>query len=241
MLRSTASLLGVGVGRRVVVRLAAGAVSASKVSAQRSSFFRPMRCSQLGYSRDFDSTSTIVEDDGSDYGFGESIPEQDIPEEFIEEGEETIGEWHGCTRKFLAPISVSSRGGEILNNPLFNKGTAFKGGERDRLRFRGLLPPRRVNMKIQKERVLQEIRAETSMIRKHIILEDVHDRNETLYHRVLVDHMEEMAPIIYTPTVGQACKEFAMRYRRPRGMFFCEDDRGHMAGMRVRTEMHSVF
>lgn len=172
------------------------------------------------------SASTIVEDDGSDFGFGKSLPDDQTPEEYIEEGEETIGEWTGCTRKFLAPLSVSQRGTEILNNPLFNKFTAFKSGERDRLRFRGLLPPRRVNMKIQKERVLQEIRAEESMIRKHIILEDVHDRNETLYHRILVDHMVEMAPIIYTPTVGQACKEFAMRYRRPRGMYFCEEDRG---------------
>lgn len=57
------------------------------------------------------------------------------------------------------------------------------------------------------------------------------DRNETLYHRVLVDHIEEMAPLIYTPTVGQACKEFATRYRRPRGMYFTEEDRGHMAAM----------
>ena len=69
------------------------------------------------------------------------------------------------------------------------------------------------------------------MIRKHQIIEDVHDRNETLYHRILVDHMEEMAPIIYTPTVGQACNEFAMRYRRPRGMYFSTIDRGHMAAM----------
>jgi len=67
------------------------------------------------------------------------------------------------------------------------------------------------------------------MIRKHVILEDLHDTNETLYHRILVDHMEEMAPIIYTPTVGQACNEFALRYRRPRGMYFSADDRGHMA------------
>ena len=67
------------------------------------------------------------------------------------------------------------------------------------------------------------------MIRKHVILEDLHDRNETLYHRILVDHMEEMAPIIYTPTVGQACNEFALRFRRPRGMYFSADDRGHMA------------
>ncbi len=144
------------------------------------------------------------------------------PEEFVEEGDETEGEWMGCTRKFLAPISTTSRGADILNNPLFNKGTAFKGGERDRLRIRGLLPPRRANMKIQKERILKEIRGEPSMIRKNIILEDLHDRNETIYHRLLVDHMEEMAPIIYTPTVGQACKEFGMRYRRPRGMYFCE-------------------
>ena len=111
---------------------------------------------------------------------------------------------------------------EILHNPLFSKGTAFKGGERDRLRIRGLLPPRRENMAIQKQRVLQKIRAEESMIRKNMILEDLHDMNETLYHRLLVDYIEEMAPIIYTPTVGQACKEFGMRFRRPRGMYFCE-------------------
>jgi len=158
--------------------------------------------------------------------FGESIPD-----EFMEEPDETEGEWIGCTKKFLSPIQITSRGAEILNNPLFNKATAFKGGERDRLRFRGLLPPRRLNMALQKEKVLEEIRGAETMIQKHLILEDVHDRNETLYHRILVDHMEEMAPIIYTPTVGQACNEFAMRYRRPRGMYFCEADRGHMAAM----------
>eukprot|EP00804_Cyclotella_cryptica_P012857 CCRYP_010590-RA/>CCRYP_010590-RA protein AED:0.06 eAED:0.06 QI:0/0.57/0.5/1/0.71/0.5/8/2034/635 len=147
---------------------------------------------------------------------------KETSDEWVEEPDETEGEWLGCTRRFLAPISVNSRGSEILNNPLFNKGTAFKLGERDRLRFRGLLPPRRLNMHRQKERVLEEIRAEESMIRKNVLLEDVHDRNETLYHRILVDHIEEMAPIIYTPTVGQACKEFGMRFRRHRGMYFCE-------------------
>jgi malate dehydrogenase (oxaloacetate-decarboxylating)(NADP+) len=65
----------------------------------------------------------------------------------------------------------------------------------------------------------------------YLFLEDLHDRNETLYHRVLVDHMIEMALLIYTITVGQACMEFATRYRRPRGMYFTEDDRGHMAAM----------
>ena len=85
-----------------------------------------------------------------------------------------------------------------------------------------MLPPRRLNMALQKERFLLGLREEKSMIKKNVMLEDLHDRNETLYHRVIVDHMEEVAPIIYTPTVGQACKEFGMRFRRPRGMYFTE-------------------
>ena len=77
-------------------------------------------------------------------------------------------------------------------------------------------------MSLQKDRFLVALRDEASDIKKNTMLEDLHDRNETLYHRVLVDHIEEMAPLIYTPTVGQACKEFAQRYRRPRGMYFTE-------------------
>lgn len=93
------------------------------------------------------------------------------------------------------------------------------------------MPPRRTNMQLQKKRILQAIRSEESDIKKNDILEDLHDRNETLYHRILVDHMEEMAPLIYTPTVGQACKEFGIRFTRARGMYFTEEDRGHMASM----------
>ena len=112
-----------------------------------------------------------------------------------------------------------------------NKGMAMKSGERDRLRVRGLLPPRTNNLAIQTERFMKSLRQVDSMILKNIMLEDLHDRNETLYHRIIIDHMEEVAPLIYTPTVGQACKEFGSRYRRPRGMYFTEDDRGHMAAM----------
>jgi malate dehydrogenase (oxaloacetate-decarboxylating)(NADP+) len=154
-----------------------------------------------------------------------------IPDDYLIEDLPTEGEWAGCTKTFMAPLKVPVRGGNILNDPLFNKGTAFKTGERDRLRLRGLLPPRIHNMAAQKRRVLKSIRSEESNIRKNIILEDLHDRNETLYHRILVDHMEEMAPLIYTPTVGQACKEFGLRYRRTRGMYFTEHDRGHMTAM----------
>jgi len=142
------------------------------------------------------------------------------------------GEWTGCRRDFMAPILVPFRSGaEVLTNPLFNKGTAFKSGERDRLRFRGLLPHKVMNIHKQKERFLLALRDLTSNISKNLMLEDLHDRNETLYHRVLVDHIEEMAPYVYSPTVGQACQEFGTRFRRPRGMYFTEDDRGQMASM----------
>lgn len=164
------------------------------------------------------SSNLTYEDDNSDGVYAaEEIP--------------LSGEWAGCTRSFLAPIRITARGADTLYNPLFNKGTAFKSGERDRLRIRGLLPYRKANIHLQKERFLVAMRAETTNIQKHLRLEDLHDRNETLYHRVLVDHMEEMAPLIYTPTVGQACTEFAARFRRPRGMYFTPYDRGNMAAM----------
>jgi len=148
-----------------------------------------------------------------------------------EEALTETGEWAGCKRSFMSPIRISGGGIQVLHSPLFNKGTAFKSGEKDRLRIRGLLPHRVMNIGLQKERFLLALRAEESDIRKNLLLEDLHDRNETLYHRVLVDHIEEMAPLIYTPTVGQACMEFAARFRRPRGMYFTPEDRGNMAAM----------
>jgi hypothetical protein len=148
------------------------------------------------------------------------------PEEIPEDGE-----WAGCRRTFLTPIQTQVRGADILHDSLFNKGTAFKTGERDRLRLRGLLPHRILNILKQKERFLVEFRKLDSNIRKNLFLEDLHDRNETLYHRVLVDHVEEMAPYVYTPTVGQACQEFGARFRRARGMYFTPEDRGYMASM----------
>jgi hypothetical protein len=105
------------------------------------------------------------------------------------------GEWKDCRRTFMAPLRIKNvRGTEILHNPLYNKGTAFKSGERDRLGFRGLLPAKIMNIKVQKERFLLALRSEESNIKKNILLEDLHDRNETLYHRVMIDHMDEMAP-----------------------------------------------
>lgn len=153
---------------------------------------------------------------------------------------DTEGEWTGCSKRFMTPIQISERGKGVLHNPLFNKGVAFKSGERDRLRLRGLLPPAIMNMKTQKTRFFTAFHDETNDIQKNLMLEDLHDRNETLYYRIILDHFEEMAPLIYTPTVGQACKEFGARYRRPRGMYFTQADRGHMTAMVYNWPMNDV-
>lgn len=94
---------------------------------------------------------------------------------------------------------------------LFNKGTAFKSGERDRLRIRGLLPSRIMNIHLQKERFLLILRAEQSKIKQNILLEDLHDRNETLYHRVLVDHVSFVFFIVIEQSsIGQDGLVFLM-------------------------------
>jgi len=119
-------------------------------------------------------------------------------------------------------------GAELLHDPLLNKGTAFSHAERETLGLRGLLPPRAVPMDEQIERVLFNYRQKPNDLEKHIYLTSLHDRNEVLFFRVIVDHMEEMLPIVYTPTVGSACQLYGEIFRRARGMFVSADDRGQV-------------
>jgi len=118
------------------------------------------------------------------------------------------------------------RGAALINTSLLNKGTAFTDAERDALGLRGLLPPRIFPMKEQVVRALGNLRRKTDPLEKYVFLTSLQQRNETLFYRVLTDHLEEVMPIIYTPTVGQACLEYGTIYRRPRGLFLSIDDRG---------------
>ncbi|MBI4558956.1 MAG: NAD-dependent malic enzyme [Candidatus Hydrogenedentes bacterium] len=124
---------------------------------------------------------------------------------------------------------VRTRGEAILHDPSLNKGTAFTEDERDILGIRGLLPPRVFTEEEQLVRVMSNYRRKTSNLDKYIFLIGLEDRNETLFYRALIDNIEEMMPIVYTPTVGEACKEFAHIWRRPRGMFISSRDRGRVA------------
>ncbi|MBS1199743.1 MAG: NAD-dependent malic enzyme, mitochondrial [Proteobacteria bacterium] len=120
------------------------------------------------------------------------------------------------------------RGAALLRDPTLNKGTAFTLRERDVLGLRGLLPPHVITQEDQVNRVLENFRRLDSDLSRYILLEALHDRNETLFFRVIMENPDEMMPIIYTPTVGLACQQFGHIYRRPRGLFISAADRGRM-------------
>ncbi len=133
------------------------------------------------------------------------------------------------TRVFPPPLPEwFPRGAVLLRDPTLNKGTAFSEAERDALGLRGLLPPHIMTQDDQVARILENFRRLDSNLSKYILLEALHDRNETLFFRVVGDHPDEMMPIIYTPTVGLACQQFGHIFRRPRGLFISAKDRGRI-------------
>jgi malate dehydrogenase (oxaloacetate-decarboxylating)(NADP+) len=117
----------------------------------------------------------------------------------------------------------------LLQDPALNKGTAFTESERDALHLRGLLPPRVFSQDEQLGRVLENFRRKPTSLEKYIDLTALHDRNEALFLRLLIDHPDEMLPIVYTPTVGLACQQYGHIFQRPRGIFISARDRGRVA------------
>ncbi|KAI3833108.1 hypothetical protein MKX03_021386 [Papaver bracteatum] len=139
------------------------------------------------------------------------------------------------------PTIIHKRSIDILHDPWFNKGTAFSMTERDRLDLRGLLPPNVMSSQQQIERFMADLKRLEEQARdgpndpyalaKWRILNRLHDRNETMYYKVLIDNIAEYAPIVYTPTVGLVCQNYSGLFRRPRGMYFSAQDRGEMMSM----------
>ena len=123
----------------------------------------------------------------------------------------------------------SKRGISLLRDPLVNKGTGFSQKERDALGLRGLLPATQLTIQAQAERVLTNLRRLPNDLDKYVALNALHDRNETLFFRVVCDNIDEIQPLIYTPTVGLACQKFGNIFQRPRGLFISANDRGRIA------------
>ena len=123
---------------------------------------------------------------------------------------------------------VTERGAALLHDPLLNKGTAFTPAEREALGLRGLLPPHVHTLEEQVARVMDNYRNKATDLERYIHLVALQDRNETLFYKVVTNYIEELMPIIYTPTVGQACQQWGHLFRRPRGLYISWSDRGHV-------------
>jgi hypothetical protein len=112
---------------------------------------------------------------------------------------------------------AGARGVALLEDPLANKGTAFGAAERRELRLDGLLPPVVETLQQQAVRAYEALGAHRDDLAKHVYLRALQDTNEVLYYKLLVEHVEELLPIVYTPTVGLACQRFSHIYRRTAG------------------------
>lgn len=122
-------------------------------------------------------------------------------------------------------LYIHHSGPGLIETPLLNKGSAFSKKERENFNLAGLLPPRFETIEEQVERCYQQYSSFSDNLNKHIYLRAIQDNNETLYYRLVRDHLEEMMPIIYTPTVGDACEKFSDIYRSARGLFISYEDR----------------
>src|SRR5512144_43593 len=116
-------------------------------------------------------------------------------------------------------IQISLTGQVLLENPLFNKGSAFTEEERREFGLVGLVPPHVSTIEEQLARTYEGYKQKSTDLERYIYLVSLQDRNETLFYRLLQEHITEMMPIVYTPTVGLACQRFSHIYRRSRGLY----------------------
>ena len=128
-----------------------------------------------------------------------------------------------------------TRGIELLRDPARNRGTAYTPESRLRLGLDGLLPPAVEALASQAARALACVRSKPAPIEKYLYLRALQDENETLFYRVLIDHLEELLPVVYTPTVGQACIEWSRNWLRPRGVYISCRQRGRIADVLARA------
>jgi malate dehydrogenase (oxaloacetate-decarboxylating) len=125
-------------------------------------------------------------------------------------------------------VQVPLRGAALLRSPMYTKGTAFTLEERSAFGLEGLLPQAVSTLEQQEQRVYANIARKADVLEKFIGLASLQDRNEHLFYRVLVDHVEEFLPIVYTPVVGRACQEFSHIFRRSRGLWITPGHRGRI-------------
>ncbi|MGE7219041.1 NAD-dependent malic enzyme [Priestia koreensis] len=121
-------------------------------------------------------------------------------------------------------MKTSLRGKDVLSTPMLNKGVAFTEEEREELGLDGILPPTVLTLEEQVKRAYRQFHSQPNNLRKNVWLNDLHNRNMVLFYRLLTEHLSEMLPIVYTPTVGQAIQEYSYEYHRPGGVYLSIND-----------------
>ncbi|KAF1893155.1 hypothetical protein Lal_00001590 [Lupinus albus] len=137
------------------------------------------------------------------------------------------GEDSATEDQLITPWNFSvASGSTLLRDPRYNKGLAFTENERDAHYLRGLLPPAVFTQDLQDKRMMHSLRQYEVPLHRYTALMDLQERNERLFYRLLIDHVEELLPVVYTPTVGEACQKYGSIYRRPQGLYISLKEKG---------------
>ena len=137
-------------------------------------------------------------------------------------------------------MTCSIKGQKLLRNPMLNRGLAFTQEERAAAGVRGLLPPAVETLELQAQRAIEQLRSYELPIHRYVYLDTLHNTNETLFYKVVSDYIEEVMPVIYTPTVGEACQKFSHIFQQARGLFVSIEDKGHVDEILANVEQDDV-
>lgn len=141
--------------------------------------------------------------------------------------QDVYGEDSATEDQFVTPWSISVASGyTLLRDPHHNKGLAFNGKERDAHYLRGLLPPTVASQELQVKKMMHNIRQYQLPLQKYMAMMDLQERNQKLFYKLLIDHVEELLPIVYTPTVGEACQKYGSIFMRPQGLYISLREKG---------------
>ncbi|KAK9742085.1 hypothetical protein RND81_03G147400 [Saponaria officinalis] len=146
--------------------------------------------------------------------------------------QDMYGEDFATEDQHVTPWSFSvASGHSLLRDPRHNKGLSFTEKERDAHYLRGLLPPVVLSQELQEKKFLASLRQYQVPLHKYVAMMDLQERNEKLFYKLLIDHVEELLPLVYTPVVGEACQKYGSIFKRPQGLFISLKDKGKILGI----------
>ncbi|KAF8388914.1 hypothetical protein HHK36_025595 [Tetracentron sinense] len=158
---------------------------------------------------------------------GASVPEMDAKSTVGGGVEDVYGEDCATEDQLITPWTVTVASGySLLRDPRHNKGLAFSESERDAHYLRGLLPPTEVTQELQEKKLMHNLRQYKVPLQRYMAMMDLQERNERLFYKVLIDNVEELLPVVYTPTVGEACQKYGSIFRRPQGLYISLKEKG---------------